>query len=255
MRAHLNLDLRDSMAAPQIAERLRNACRLARIVVVRARQDLGTRREFWNEVLDLCGERVPVDEDAATGDPTGALWSDVEFDPTRSNTFRHSSSAQPLHTDGSYIAAPPSTVFLICRRAAPRGGATVFLDGCDLVERLSVAAPELLADLLNMPLTFRKGGSDVESTAIVARPEGPLLRWNYYALRADLCPEQRRLAECFRSFLQELVERRAVHAVRLAPGDAVFFSDASVLHGREAFEAAQLSDRCLWKGGVHMHAQ
>jgi hypothetical protein len=131
----------------------------------------------------------------------------------------------------------------------------VFLDGPELMERLATEAPELLSKLLRTPLAFRKGGSDVESSAIRAGSQVPVLRWNYFALRGDLSADQRHLADCFHCFLRTLVERRAVHAVELAPGDAVFFSDANVLHGREAFEAVNLGDRCLWKGGIQMAAR
>ena len=39
-------------------------------------------------------------------------------------------------------------------------------------------------------------------------------------------------------------------AIRLEEGDAVFFRDDLLLHGRESFSADAFGDRRLWKGGL-----
>ncbi len=44
-----------------------------------------------------------------------------------------------------------------------------------------------------------------------------------------------------------MIEAGAVESFRLAAGDAVFFRDEEVLHGRRDFAAEQSGDRLLWK--------
>ena len=254
MRAELNVDLRSITAPDTAADRILDACHLARIVHVRAHPRLGLDREFWEGVVSRHGMQVPVDEDAVTGNPTGALWSDVEFDPAKPGIFRHSSSAQPLHTDGSYIDNPPEFVFLICNRAAPRGGITKFVDGIDLFYILSTKHTQLLSELLRTPLRFAKGGSIVEAPFLERLAGEVRLRWNYYALDRHLPEELRRLAEELQSVLLQLAAQRHTRDILLQAGDAVFFSDAQVLHGRDAFHAVRRGDRCLWKGGLALRS-
>lgn len=250
MRAQLTLDLRQVTAPEVLADRLLDALHLARIVHVCAHPELGLQRDFWEAVVTRHGLQVSVDENALTGEPTGALWSDVEFDPATPNVFRYSSSAQPLHTDGSYISDPPEFVFLICQRAAQMGGATVFLDGDDLFDMLSSEAPDLLRELIATPLRFMKGGGVVESPCLIGERTRLILRWNYYALDRGLSIAHRSLAGRLQSLLLAAMAQRRTRNLLLRPGEAVFFSDARVLHGREAFVAQRRGDRCLWKGGM-----
>jgi len=250
MRAELTLDLRSVTVPDTVADRILDACQLARIIHVRAHPVLGLRRDFWQDIVTRHGMQVAVDENAVTGEPTGALWSDVEFDPQMAGVFRHSNSAQPLHTDGSYIGNPPEIVFLICHRAAVAGGTTRFVDGIDLVEILGREQPRLLSELTRTPLRFAKGGCVVEAP-FIARVAGELtLRWNYFALDRHLSDSQRRLAEALQSVLLQLAVQSRTRGVLMQAGDAVFFADAQVLHGRDAFRASHRGDRCLWKGGL-----
>lgn len=247
----MELDLRALTAAREMGARVIDACRKARLVIVRTNAELGRHRAFWDEALSNHGERVAIDESAQTGHATGNLWSDVSFDPARQNTFRHSRSEQPLHTDGSYIADPPPIVFMVCKKAAPEGGATLFLDGADLIRTLSTEQPELLRRLTTEPITFSKGGSAVES--IVLAPDSSLqLRWNYYALSRQLSATARALANSFRDFLADIARRPVTSAVLLQPGEAAFFHDGLLLHGRESFVASATGERFLWKGGIRI---
>ncbi|KAF0191314.1 MAG: hypothetical protein FD165_1910 [Gammaproteobacteria bacterium] len=252
MEALSRLDLRKLDSPLDVGARITAACRTARLVVARTHPAVGRHREFWDEALAEQCERVPVDEDVKTGLATGNLWSDVEFNPEFQQCFRHSSSAQPLHTDGAYLSDPPPIVFLVCHRAAPRGGATLFLDGPQLLSLLSTEQPELLAMVTASRARFRKADVDVESTIIAAHPAGPLLRWNYYAMRNQASPALLAVVEKFHCFLQDTVDRSLPLAVRLNEGDAVFFHDARVLHGRDGFTASITGDRCLWKGALRI---
>jgi Taurine catabolism dioxygenase TauD, TfdA family len=250
VRMPLSLDLRAMDSPDAVADRLLDACQTARIVHVRTHPQAGLQREFWEAVVTRHGLHVSVDENAATGEPTGALWSDVEFDPAAQNYFRHSNSAQPLHTDGSYIGRPPEVVFLICRRAANIGGATIFLDGEELFWILDTDAPDLLRALMRTPLRFEKGAGAVEAPFVTDHNGELLFRWNYYALDRSQSAAALDLARRLHLLLLELVAQGRTQGYLLRPTEAVFFSDARVLHGREAFIARQRGERCLWKGGL-----
>ncbi len=252
MEAFCRLDLRKLDSPPDVGARITAACRTARLVVARTHPAVGRHREFWDEALAEQCERVPVDEDVKTGLATGNLWSDVEFNPEFPQRFRHSSSAQPLHTDGAYLYDPPPIVFMVCHRAAPRGGATLFLDGQRLLSVLATERPELLTMLTGAIVRFNKAGVHVESTIIATPPDGPFLRWNYYTMRNQVSPDLLAIVENFHCFLQDTVDRSLPLAVRLNEGDAVFFHDARVLHGRDSFTAGITGDRCLWKGGLRI---
>jgi alpha-ketoglutarate-dependent taurine dioxygenase len=250
--ATLELDLRTVTAAREVGARVIDACRKARRVIARTNAELGRHRAFWDEALSSHAERVAIDESARTGHATGNLWSDVSFDPAQPKTFRHSCSAQPLHTDGSYIADPPPVVFMVCKRSAPEGGATLFLDGPDLIRTLSSEQPELYRRLTTEPVTFSKGGSEVESLVLAPDDHSLHLRWNYYALSTQLSAAARVLADRFRDFLADVARRPVTSAVVLQPGDAAFFHDGELLHGRESFVASAAGERFLWKGGLRI---
>jgi alpha-ketoglutarate-dependent taurine dioxygenase len=243
------------LAAPlaESAAQVVAACRRARLVLVRTQVDEAARCQFWNDLLGASGmERVPVDENARSGEALDNLWSNVEFDPLRQDRFRHSSSAQPLHTDGSYVPESPALVVMFCERPAPEGGATLFLDGEELVRLLAQGNAALLEQLCATPMVFRKGGREVVAPVISHDSRGPLLRWNYYALSNELDMRVRALAEEFQSFVLEVTRRSIPRALRLARGDAVLFHDYRLLHGRERFVARAAGERCLWKGGLHL---
>lgn len=247
------LDLDPAARFERSAERIVAASKRARLVLVHAQSDAAGSCDFWSDILGNSGlERVAVDEDANTGRSLDNLWSNVEFDPERQNRFRHSRSAQPLHTDGSYVPDSPSLVVMFCERPAPEGGATLFLDGEELIRLLAEEQPPLLAALRDIPMVFRKGSRTVTSTVIAHDPEGPLLRWNYYALSEQLDRHARTLADEFQAFVLDVTQRSIPLALRLERGDAVVFHDYRLLHGRDSFEARIAGDRRLWKGGLKL---
>ena len=247
------LHLRPATPLHALAEDVMAACRRARVVVVRTQTEASGRREFWDELLSASDiERVPVDENPTSGEALDTLWSNVEFDPQLQDRFRHSSSAQPLHTDGSYVPTSPSLVVMFCERPAPAGGATVFLDGMNLVRLMSEERAPLFSALCAEPMVFSKGGREVTSPVISHDACGPLLRWNYYALGKDLDGRRRALAEDFQSYLRDVTQRSIPRALRLERGDAVLFHDDRVLHGRESFVARAAGERRLWKGGLRL---
>jgi alpha-ketoglutarate-dependent taurine dioxygenase len=247
----IDLDPRASIG--DSSEEIVAACRRARLVLIHAHTAAAAGRSYWNDILEAPGlERVAVDEDASTGKALDNLWSNVEFDPERQNRFRYSRSAQPLHTDGSYVPDSPSLVLMFCERPAAVGGATLFLDAEDLIELLAEERESLLAGLSQIPMAFRKGSREVRSPVIAHDSNGFLLRWNYYALDQDLDARARAVAEEFQAFILDIMRRSIPSAVRLERGDAVVFHDYRLLHGRQSFEARLAGERLLWKSGLQI---
>lgn len=247
------LDLRDLISPIEIASHISTALTRSRLVHVKTRLPFGNGYELWDILLNQCGKRIAVDEDVNTGQPINNLWSSVEYNPAIQNRFRHSCSAQPLHTDGSYINNPPPIVFLLCERSAPSGGATLFLDGPELVDILSAEDPKLLEDLETTPIQFKKGYNEIIANILNHELTASVFRWNFYALDSHLPVKAQVLCNRFHQILQCFVTRQIPKQIRLEAGEAVFFHDDKLLHGREEFIAHEVSDRLLWKGGLSIY--
>jgi len=184
---------------------------------------------------------------------TGQLWTEVRFDPAFPDAYRHSTSAQPLHTDGSYIASFPNATLMCCVHNSARGGETIFISGDALVSALADERPDLLDALKSTPMPHQRSGD--RRVRPVIRREGDqwLLNWNYYCVANDCEPKVRELRETFFGYLRNSKRvRDSLLEVRLEPGDAVVWKDERALHGRHAFVAREISERFLWKCAVDM---
>lgn len=211
---------------------------------------------FFDSLLAEIGTPYDLAEDATTGDRhhqrTGKRWMEVRFDPDIPDAYRHSSSAQPLHTDGSYIANFPSATLMFCVHAAPSGGETVFLPAEDLVSIMGEMAPELLAQLHSTVVAHRRSGDERNLPILRFTESGaPLLNWNYYCVDRNAEPGVIDLAYRLFAFLRdEPAIGRACRPVPLQPGEAVVWKDDRLLHGRNAFSAGESSERFIWKCAV-----
>jgi hypothetical protein len=125
-----------------------------------------------------------------------------------------------------------------------------------VADRARATAPRLYELLTSLPVQFGKAGVFGRTTPILSRRDGRLkINWNYFRVLPGQGEAVDRLREDFRLFLEEMVEAGAVECFRLDEGDAVFFRDEEVLHGRRDFAAEQSGDRLLWKTYFTPHAQ
>ena len=202
--------------------------------------------EFYTLLAQQLGDLAPMEENLLTGNKTGDLWTGIEYNPNIENSYRHSNSRQPLHTDGAYEKDAPNISFLYCLQQAEVGGATVFIDSSVLLELLQKYDPALYQRLNNTPVRFSKG-EDGKTKCVITRDEsGSVLTWNYF--RATSCADES-LIEDFHDFLeQRIVPAGILIPVNLNKGDAVFFHDERILHGRESF----FGMRSLKKGGIRL---
>jgi alpha-ketoglutarate-dependent taurine dioxygenase len=235
---------------PDFGDRLRDQLQVTKLVHVKGVPDKIDRNAFYEEVSARIGRFVDSDENAVSGEKTGRVWTDVKYDPDQEQHFRHSKTAQPLHTDSAYDSQSVDVVFFYCVRQARSGGETIFLDSFDLIYYLSHECPALLDNLQNVPVSFTKGTGGKEKPPLTWDRLGPVLTWNYYRASSQTT-RGRALIESFHSFLQEQIigEGRAF-PLRLMPGEAVFFQDERLLHGRNAFIASDPGERLFCKGGL-----
>lgn len=250
-------------ALPQVvANRILEAHRLAKVIHIRGLQLKGDLRDFYWQVFEQVGKPMALAEDATLGgrdeQRTGSYWMEVRYDPTVPDAYRHSSNAQPLHTDGSYTSPDSVGVersenavgygFLGCVAMPVDGGATTFIDANDVVTVLREEDPDLLARLSEVEMPHARSGDRKVAKAIDLSGEQPLVNWNYYCVDPDADSEVHDLRERYHSFLENSSGIAShIKTVKMQPGDAVIWKDDYVLHGRESFDAERTSARFLWK--------
>ena len=179
---------------------------------------------------------------------TGGIWSEVRFDPSFPDAYRHSTNAQPLHTDASYLSSAPKASLMCCVRNDVRGGETIFISSDDVVAALRDERPELLQALTSTPMPHARSGDRRVLPVIRRQDDAWLLNWNYYCVSNECELKTLALREAFFSFLRGSQRiRDALVEVRLGPGDAVLWDDQRLLHGRKSFVAQEISARYLWK--------
>jgi alpha-ketoglutarate-dependent taurine dioxygenase len=203
------------------------------IVARQASSDEG----FWIDQVSDVGELVPMKEDPSTGNKTGDFWIDIKYDLKFPNTFLHSNTRQPLHTDGSYEAVSPNITFFFCVEPAVVGGDTTCIEIDVIKNCLKIENPDLLDKATSQELIFSKG-NDFKKSKIINGEKG---NWNYF--RAEKC----KLVEDFHNYLEtRILQMGILKGFKLFKGDAIFFNDELIFHGRNAF----IGNRWLKKGGV-----
>ena len=230
--------VRDEMAAVQVLR-------------LRSTNPAGDPLAFWRSVGEVLGASCDVVEDSVTGLflVVPGAWMDVRFEPDRPDTYRHHKVGQPLHSDGAY--SPPEyadqiALFYLARQART-GGESLFVDAATVAARAQAPDPALHAALTTLPVQFGKVGAG-RTTTILATVDGRMkINWNYFRVLPGQGEAVDGLREAFRAFLEQMIEDGDVTCFRLDEGDAVFFRDDEVLHGRRDFQAEQSGDRLLWK--------
>lgn len=210
-------------------------------------------KQYYRELASAAGSFVKRDENFRTGDQSEAQeeWMDIRFvDEMKSQTFRHSDTRQPIHTDGAYTSYHFDISFFFCTVQAEYGGATTFIDGKSLIQLMRKHAPDLLRELEETEVIFDKGEQQKKSQKVIRYDSvGPLLNWNHFRISADNSASVRNMCDYFFEFTERRIfETGLLMPLTLQPGEAVLFHDERVLHGRNAF----IGDRCLIKGGINL---
>lgn len=251
------LDLEPSTPASECASALLRAFPTSKVIHMRGLRHIDDMRAYFEDVFAIAGELRALGEDARIPDRskqrTGEMWLEVRYDSSIPDAYRHTANAQPLHTDGSYVAEFPNAGFLGCVSMTDDGGETVFLDGVDLVRILEARRPDLFARLVRDVVPHARSG-DSRSLPVLRDLDGePKLNWNYYCVDPECTPEIKALREELFVFLRDEPKiAEALVDVKLAPGEVVVWKDDRVLHGRKSFKPTRESDRFLWKACVEI---
>ena len=101
-------------------------------------------------------------------------------------------------------------------------------------------------------IVHSKGGSRKVRKALDKDGEGYLANWNYYCLsREENSADVLDLCERYQHFLESrIMNAGVILPVQLQKGEAVFFHDDRVMHGRNAFFAEFPGQRSLIKGKI-----
>ena len=209
----------------------------------------GDPRDFWQgvgETLGLCAQTL---EDSVTGEEIQAPggWMDVRFEPDRLDTYRHAKVGQPLHSDTAYGTAIQDIGLFYLQKQASSGGESLFVSAGAVVDYLRTHDTGLLDRLLTTPVRFGKGKATRTTTVLRQVGGRTKVNWNWFRVLPDQGEAVAALREDFKLLLEAMIVDEAVTAFRLQAGDAVFFRDDEVLHGRKAYEAEVSGDRLLWK--------
>lgn len=194
---------------------------------------------FYIDVANQIGTIFCSEEDFITKNKTGNLWSEIKYIEEKSESFSHSNTRQPFHTDGAYELNAPDISFFYCVERANFGGATTFIDSDVLIKCLSFCNGDLLKKIKNT-IVYHYKGDDGKKALIL---DDKNWNWNYF--RA----EKSNLVEEFHNFLEEKIYKSGIYeSVYLNPGDSLFFWDKKVLHGRNGF----IGNRHLKKAGIYV---
>lgn len=226
-----------------------------KIIVLKADQVPSDVQSYYENIFKYLGTPYPLAEDVQLGSRetqrSGKIWFEVRYDPKHPNAYRHSSNAQPLHTDGSYIAGFPSSTLLACVANAGEGGETTFIDSQDVYNILKEEDPELLEFLLHTKIRHTRSGDTREDEIIRVEGDDIFVNYNYYCIDANIDPKYREKIDQFQNLLLTSSKiKDATVGVKLSPGDGIFWKDNYCLHGRNSFIANQESERFLWKCAI-----
>jgi alpha-ketoglutarate-dependent taurine dioxygenase len=214
---------------------------------------------FWRRMGEMFGPNADIIEDSVTGElhAAGGRWMDVRFEPDRADSYRHHNVGQPLHCDNAYHPADQAArlALFYLERQAEAGGESLFVDAETVAAYARSEAPDLHAALISLPIQFGKAGGETRVERVLSRSSGRLkINWNYYRVLPGQGEAVDRVRHEFAELLQRLVQDGCAQSFRLQAGDAVFFRDDEVLHGRKAYAARESGDRLLWKTYFHVPA-
>ena len=244
---HSSLQIRFSDGPDRVGETILAALATSSILHLRPVDSTADRLAFWADVARAVGTIDLRHESSDTHLRFESVWWDVQYDPAHPNTYRHSKTRQPLHTDSAFHDDPSDATMFVCEAPARAGGACTFLDARRLVAVMEAEAPDLLAAVLRTPLLFKRGDNPGNLTPIIRlEADAPRVNWNYYRVAPDQPEATNQVKERFHEFLERrFVATGDLLRLTLRAWEAVIFKDQRVLHGREAFEATERGDRVL----------
>ena len=109
----------------------------------------------------------------------------------------------------------------------------------------------MFEQLKALEVDFGKGNDQRKRRKIIdSDARGVVLNWNYFRVMPDNPEDVKQMCNEFNDFLEnKIVAGGLLTEVYLKPGDAAFFQDDRVFHGRNSF----YGNRTLIKGGFNFN--
>ncbi len=205
--------------------------------------------QYYRQLAKQIGIPIIYEENPVTGEIMANKWTEIKYDKSKAaDTYKHSATSQPLHTDYGYFNFEIETSFFYCTEQAEFGGATTFIDVDVLVDLLIKNETDLFHKLQQTKIHFGRKENPITNYKgfILSSDElGWKINWNYY--RAIVNEENKEIINQFKYFLDTQIEKSGeLKEIKLKPGEAVFFKDRRLLHGRNSF----IGNRQLNKGAI-----
>ena len=212
-------------------------------------------RSFYEGVGKKIGKLHHLAEDVSHGDRhnqrTNKIWMEVRYDSRIPDAYRHSSNPQPLHTDGSYIKNYPNSTLMCCVANSEVGGETTFLKTEELVKILETKDKKLLEFLLTKEILHERSGDSTNRKIIEMKDNHYKINFNYHCVSKKNPQSTLDHVDQFFKFINTSKDvKKKTKTVKLNVGDAVFWKDSEILHGRNGFVPTKDSDRFIWKCAI-----
>jgi hypothetical protein len=212
-------------------------------------------KEFYEKVGNKLGKYKYLAEDVKLGDRSdqkaNKIWMDVRYDSNIKDAYRHSSNSQPLHTDGSYNPDFPNATIMCCISNSVDGGETIFLKLENIVEILKRENSKLLDFLFTEKIIHERSGYEKKCQILSIKNKKLEINFNYYCISKK---NSKRSLDNIKKFFDFICTSQKIKnfilPVKLNSGEAIFWKDKEVLHGRNKFKPKKDSDRFLWKAAI-----
>ena len=214
-------------------------------------------RDYYEKIGNIIGKYHMLAEDVTLGDRSNQkankIWMDVRYDSKVVNAYRHSSNPQPLHTDGSYNPKFPNATIMCCISNSASGGETIFLELEKLVQILEQDDPTLLKFLFSEEVLHERSGYKNKKKILTLKNKKLKINFNYYCVSEKNSKNSLKNIKKFFNFLNtsEKIKKNII-SIKLNEGEALFWKDSEILHGRNSFLPKKDSDRFLWKAAIQI---
>ena len=211
-----------------------------------------TSEDYWYDFIkNNCNLKADHRHIGFDGSSQKSHWWEISNQKDKSVSYAYSTTPQPFHRDNAWFCDGPEVNFFIMKKQATEGGEQLFYPASRLINDLQDLEPSLYADLINTPVTIRKGDDEYKhTTPIISLNDGGKIYWNYYRT-VKTNKFVRQLCKRFFTYLRAKESSNSIYTIRCESGDAFVFNDQRTLHARKAFKAKKCKERILlqsmWK--------
>ena len=142
---------------------------------------------------------------------------------------------------------------MCCVTNTSSGGETIFLDLKKLVEILKQDDPELLEFLFTEDILHERTNYTNKKKILFIENKKLKINFNYFCVSKKNSEKSLKNVEKFFKFINTSEKiKKNISPIKLNAGEAVFWKDSEILHGRNSFIPKKDSDRFLWKAAIEI---